>query len=168
MNVLDEEVFAVIMALAVVASVFAIAEVLRPKYPEPFTAIGLLNSQGKIGDYPTQVFPGENVSLKIFLANYLGHPALMQVRFKIGDNSTLPTNSTPSPQPTLRVFETILDSGENTTLPANLPIAVGSEYVGRRAALILELWVYNATSRQWVYTGEWNHLYVKVVEAPIP
>ncbi len=168
MNILDEEVFAVIMALVVVASVFAIAEVVRPKNPEPFTAIGLLNSKGKIGDYPTQVFPGENLSLKIYLANYLNQPALMQVRYKIGDNTTIPTNKTPSPKPVVKVFETILNTGENETIPAQIPIALGNEYVGRRVALIFELWIYNTTRHDWVYSGEWNHLYVKVVEAPIP
>jgi len=68
------------MAIIVVGSVFSVAQLLRPSVTEPFTAIGLLNENCEIGDYPSKVFRGENITLCIFLYNYMGYPLLMQVK----------------------------------------------------------------------------------------
>ena len=168
MNLLDDEVFAVIIAIIVVGSVFSGAQLLRPSVTEPFTAIGLLNENCKIGVYPDKVFRGENLTLCIFLYNYMGYPLLMQVRYKIGSNTTLPTNSTPSPMPTILVFNKLLDHGENTTFYVEVPIKVNESFVGKRIALIFELWIYDIDHDKWVYSGRWNHLYVEVLESPIP
>ena len=168
MNILDDEVFAVLLAIVVVGSVFAMAQIVRPEIVEPFTAIGLLNEECRIGDYPKEVLEGQNLTLCIFLYNHMGYPLLMQVRYKIGTNETLPTNTTPSPRPVIKEYEVLLNNNENTTTLVQVPITVSQEYVGKRVALIFELWVYDTSKHQWVYTGEWNHLYVKVLEAPIP
>ncbi len=168
MNILDDEVFAVLLAIVIVGSVFAIAQVIRPEVTEPFTAIGLLNEECRIGHYPKEVFQGQNLTLCIFLYNHMGYPLLMQVRYKIGTNETLPTNTTPSPQPVIKELEVLLDNNDNATILVQVPIAVGGEYVGKRVALIFELWIYDISKQEWVYTGRWNHLYVKVLEAPIP
>ena len=168
MNILDEEVFAVLLAIIVVGSVFATAQILKPKVSEPFTAIGLLNEKCVIGEYPENVFPGENVTLCVFLYNHMGYPVLMNVKFKIGLESDLPTNSTPSPEPAIENFTVLLGHGENMTLPVKVPIVLSEKYVGKRVALIFELWIYDIDREEWVYSGRWNHLYVNVVEAPIP
>jgi len=168
MNVLDDEVFAVLMAIIIVGSVFAAAQLLRPSVVEPFTAIGLLNEECRIGDYPSKVFRGENITLCIYLYNHIGYPLLMQVRYKIGTNTTLPTNTTPSPMPTMLIFNKMLNHGENNTFRIEVPITVSEGFVGRRAALIFELWIYNLDQGTWVYSGRWNHLYVEVLESPIP
>ncbi len=168
MNILDDEVFAVIMALVVVGSVFAVANIVRPEVTEPFTAIGLLNEECVIGDYPKNVFVGQNVSLCIFLHNHMGYPILAQVRFKIGTNDTIPTNTTPSPQPTITNFTFILGHDENITKKISVIIAANESMIGKRIALIFELWQYDTDRDTWVYTGRWTHLYVLLSEAPIP
>ncbi len=168
MNLLDDEVLAVLLAIIVVGSVFSAAQLLRPSVTEPFTAIGLLNENCKIGEYPSKVFRGENLTLCIYLYNHMGYPLLMQVRYKIGTNTTLPTNTTPSPMPTLLVYNKLLDNGENITFHVEVPIAVNESYVGKRIALIFELWIYDIDRGEWVYDGRWVHLYVEVLEPPIP
>lgn len=168
MDVLDEEVFAVIVALAVVGSVLGIAQVLRPEVVEPFTAVGLLNSECRIGDYPREVFEGEELRLCIFVYNHLGHPQLVMVKYKVGSRDSLPTNSSPSPEATIRSFEYLLRHGGNVTSPIRVPIPVGSGLVGREVAMIFELWLYDLGVGGWVYSGRWVHLYVKVREAPVP
>lgn len=167
MNLLDEEVFAVMLAVIVVASILSIAQILRPEIVEPFSAIGLLGENCKIGDYPDKVFNGENITLCIFLDNHMGYPVYFQVRYKIGSNETLPTNTTPSPQPTIMVFEALLDNKANKTFKISIPVNVSEELVGSRVALIFELWMYDIDSNEWVYTGRWNHLYVRVLEVPL-
>jgi len=161
--IFDDEVLAVVLALIVVGSVFGVAELLRPRVTEPFTALGLLNENLKIGDYPTKVVAGQNITLGIFVDNHMGYPIYYRVVFKIGTNTTLPTNSTESPMPPLESWEGFLDHGENATFLIRIHV----DEPGRKA-LIFELWTYDPEADEWVYTGRWNHLYVDVVEAPIP
>ncbi|MEL9998400.1 MAG: hypothetical protein QXH99_07915, partial [Sulfolobales archaeon] len=111
MDVLDEEVFAVIIALAIVGSALGIAQLLRPEVTEPFVAIGLLSSGCRIGDYPKEVFEGEDARLCIYLYNHLGHPQLMMVKYKLGSRDTLPTNTSGSPGETIKTFIFILNHG---------------------------------------------------------
>lgn len=167
MNLLDDEVFAVILAVIIAASILSIAQILRPEAVESFSAISILNENCKIGDYPDKVLNGENITLCVFIDNHMGYPAYFQVRYKIGDNETLPTNTTPSPQPTIMVFEVLLDNKANKTFKINIPVNVSEELVGSRVALIFELWMYDIDSNEWVYTGRWNHLYIRVLEVPL-
>ncbi len=164
LDLLDEEVFAVVLALVTVGSVAGAALLLRPAMVEPFLAIGLLNAECVIGDYPDTVFNGQNVSLCIFLDNHEGVPVYLQVRYKVVPPGMLPTNSTPSPAPTVEVFEAVLGRGENTTMRVGVPVNVSRDLVGGRVALVFELWRY--VGGGWVYTGRWVHLYVRVLPAP--
>ncbi len=160
---LDDEVLAVVTAIVVVASVFAIAQILRPAVAEPFSAIGLLNQDCKIGDYPDVAAKGENLTLCIFVDNHMGHPIYYRVVYKLGTNQTLPTNQTPSSEEPIMEWEGLLAHGENATFHVSVPV----NETGRRA-LIFELWTYSPEQGAWVYTGRWVHLYVDVAEAPFP
>ncbi|PLJ76894.1 DUF1616 domain-containing protein [Infirmifilum sp. SLHALR2] len=159
--ILDEEVFAVILAVVTVASVFAAAQLLRPEVQEPFTALGLLDAQCRIGDYPRRVIPGQPTDLCVFVYNHEGRPIYYKVVFRVGTNGTIPSNSTPSPELPIAEWRGALAHGENATF--RVSVAVPQGFNGSRAALIFELWVYNATEGGWVYTGRWTHLYVDVV-----
>ncbi|ADI31976.1 DUF1616 domain-containing protein [Staphylothermus hellenicus] len=158
-----EEVFAVIMAIIVVASVFAAAQVLRPRVVEPFTALGLLNENCVIGDYPREVVVGDNITLCIFVDNHMNEPIYYRVIYRIGTNNTIPTNTTPSPEPEIKEWRGVLNQGENTTFKIVVPISYSGNTNTSRIALIFELWIYNVDSNEWIYTGRWNHLYVKPV-----
>ena len=160
----DDEVFAVVMAIIVIGSVFGIAQTLRPAVTERFTALGLLNSECLIGDYPKTVVAGDNVTLCIFVFNYNGTPIYYRVQFKIGDKSTLPTNTTPSSMPVLKYWEGMIDHNQNTTFKVNVSV----NEPGPKKAIIFELWYYIPANDTWVYSGRWTHLYVNVVEAPVP
>ena len=168
MDILDEEVFAVIIAITIVGSAIAIAQILRPEIVEPFNALGVLNEDCRIGEYPEYVYPRENLTLCIFVYNYRQYPALVQVRFKIGENATLPTNTSPSPSQVVKTFSFLIGSKENVTKVVIVPIAIDRSYEGKKIALIFELWIYDIDKKEWIYTGIWNHLYVNVVRVPIP
>ena len=161
--ILDEEVFAVVMAIIVVGSVFSIAQVLKPDVVEPFTAIGLLNEDCKIGDYPETVVVGENITLCIFVHNYMGYPIYYSVVYKIGTNSTLPSLNMSSPEKPVASWKGFFDHGENTTFK----VIVQVSKPGEKIALIFELWIYDPEKDLWTYTGRWVHLYVDAVEAPV-
>lgn len=168
MDILDEEVFAVIVALAIVVSAVGIAQVLRPEVVEPFVAIGILSSDCRIGDYPKEVFEGEDVKLCVHVYNHLGRPQLVMVKYKLGSRDTLPTNVSGSPAETLKTFKFLVGHASNITKPISVPIPTGEGLVGGDVALIFELWLYDEDSGDWVYSGRWVHLYVRVREGPIP
>ena len=154
---LDDEVLAVIMALIVVSSVFAAAMTI-PRGHEEFLAIGLLNENCKIGDYPKTVFVEENITLCIFVSNNLAKPALLQVRFKLGSRNNLPTNTTYLNSPTILSLTRVLNSGGNFTEKVSFKL----NSTGENVALVFELWKYDTELGKWVYTGRWVHLYVNV------
>ncbi len=54
----DEEVLAVVAAVAVVGVALVSAVLLGPAVREPFSAIGLLGPEGRIGGYPSEVAAG--------------------------------------------------------------------------------------------------------------
>ncbi|WP_048191687.1 DUF1616 domain-containing protein [Pyrolobus fumarii] len=162
--ILDEEVFAVILAVAVVASVFAAVHVLDLRPSEPFTAIGLLDANCKIGEYPREALIGSNVTLCIFVDNHMGRPIYYKVVYRIAAPETLPTNTTPSPEPKLLEWRGVLGNKQNTTFIVHVPVAHPKASANTsRVALVFELWIYDTERNQWIYTGRWVHLYIKPV-----
>lgn len=162
MNVLDEEVFAVILAISVVGSVLSLAAVLRPEVVEPFMALGLLDANCRIGKYPGEVSPGGEIELCVSIYNYVGYPILAQVRYKLADRGNLPTNTTPSKAVTIRNVTALVPHRQEVLRKVKLPIPVDAPQL-EKVALVLELWVYDLKTGSWVYSGRWNHLYVRVL-----
>jgi len=158
--ILDEEVFAVILAVSIIASALGIALTLRPLNPEPFTAIGLLNEDCRIGEYPKTVLNGSVLKLCIYVANYLGEPAYLKVVYKIATNTTLPNTTRPSPQPVIMEWRLVLNNGEEKEFKVSVPVHMLSNVT--RVALVFELWQYSYAKGDWVYTGRWVHLYINV------
>lgn len=166
---MDKEVQAVIVALVVVGSVFSAALLLRSNAGEPFDAIGLLNEDCVIGDYPGQATIGYNITLCLFLDNHMGRAEYYKVVYRIGTNETLPSNTTSSPEPAVMEWRKVLANNENTTFKITVPFNPPREYWGRyRVALIFELWRYNQDTGIWEYSGRWVHLYVQPVPPIFP
>ncbi|MFZ8782553.1 MAG: DUF1616 domain-containing protein [Desulfurococcaceae archaeon] len=157
---LDEEVFAVVLAVSIIASALGIALVLRPGNPEPFTAIGLLNEECRIGEYPRVARNASSLRLCVYVANYLNRPGYFKVVYKIATRETLPTDTTPSPESALREWRLVLGDGEDEAFPVN--VTVYSLRGETRVALVFELWLYRSSSREWIYTGRWVHLYINI------
>ncbi|MEM4717797.1 MAG: hypothetical protein QXE81_03440 [Desulfurococcaceae archaeon] len=164
--ILDEEVFAVILAISVVASVIGIAMILRPEIPEPFSAIGLLNENCKIGKYPESAISNTYLNLCISVSNYMGKPMYYKVVFKIGDNTTLPSNESPSPVEPIMEWYIVLGNKENQNILVDI-LVYADEPLPRTIALIFELWYYDTTRSTWNYTGLWVHNYIKVYFSPV-
>ncbi len=159
----DEEVFAVLMALIVVASVFGIVKTVYKPF-DSFTAIGLLNANCKLGEYPHHIIAGQPLRLCIYVYNHLGRPGLFQVRIKISDRNHLPTNNTPLNKPSIMNITRVLNSNSSFTRRITLIL----NKTGTNIALVFELWIYNTTIDNWVYTGKWNNLYLNITEVLPP
>lgn len=157
-KVIDEEVAAVILAIIIVAMVFAYTQLLlKDRIIEPFSAIGLLGPEMKIGDYPRTVRVNETIDLYLFIDNHEGRIMYYVVKAKLGDKNTLINSSKPADAPILTTYETILAHGQNRTLPVKLKIP--REMTNAR--LIFELWALYE-NRTLSYTGRWVHLWLNV------
>lgn len=162
-GVLDDEVFAVVMAMITVASVLAAFQLLRPSAAEPFTAIGILNERCLIGDYPSKAVVGVPVGLCVYVYNGMGRPIYYKVVFKLASNASLPTSEAPSSGEVLGALRGVLGDGGNATRPVSISIGNAAGPSGGRAALVFELWIYDASAGSWVYSGRWAHLYLDLV-----
>jgi uncharacterized membrane protein len=159
----DDEVFAVILAVSIVASVLGTVLILRPFSSEKFSAIGLLDENCKIGNYPEIAVNGTEIKLCLFVYNHLGEPAYYKIVYRIGNNDTLPSNLTSSPAQEIKEWKVILNNDENTTFPFSVPVFLNANETDK-AALIFELWAYNMTIGNWEYTGLWTDLYINVTK----
>lgn len=144
---LDEEVFAVILAITIVSSVLSIAMIL-PKSIEGFAAIGLLSEEGKIGDYPREVFVGEEVKLNLFVANYMGYSSLFMILGKVG-YGRVPTNETPLEAPPIVTRYVVLCNKCNVTIPVE--VVFNEPWINQ--TLVFELYRYDTSENKWNYTG---------------
>lgn len=160
---IDDEVFAVLMAIVIIATIYSIIQVIHQPM-EPFTAIGVLNSSCMMGDYPHHVIIGQPIQLCIYVYNHLGKPGFFQVRVKIGDRNNLPSNTTPLEKPPIKQIMHILN--ENSSFMKNITLTLNK--TGTNIALVFELWIYNTTTNEWTYTGRWCHIYVNATEVLPP
>lgn len=157
----NEEVFAVLLALVAVGSVFGAIQLIVPGDREPFMALGLLNEDCLIGSYPRRVVNSSYLDLCIMVYNHMGRPVYYRVVYKIGGVDDLPGNATPSRAPEIDAWRGVLGDDGNKTF--RVSVAVYSRVVPSNATLIFELWVYDTNRGIWIYSGVWNHLHVQVV-----
>ncbi|MEM1637573.1 MAG: DUF1616 domain-containing protein [Pyrobaculum sp.] len=143
----DSEVAAIVVAVAVVATAFATAVQFRPQ--QPFTAIGILGPQGKIGGYPDNVAPGTNVSLYIYVYNHMGTP----IWFRVVGRYTPSPNVTASPNG-FYIREFFLPNNGSILLPVSFK-------VNSTGVFKAELWMYE-TNGTLVYTNETAYIWIHV------
>jgi uncharacterized membrane protein len=165
--ILDEEVFAVIIAITIIASVLSFTLMVFPYRGENFIALGLLNENCKIGYYPQKInlALSKNITLCIYVYNHMGKPVVYKVIYKIAFNqSQLPTNTTPSSNAPLALWVGALNDSHNATFLVNIEVPDSSiALANKRLSLVFELWILNTSSKEWIYSGRWNHLWVEVV-----
>jgi uncharacterized membrane protein len=149
----DEEALALIAAVVVVAAALTVALALRPAASEPFSAIGLLGPEGKIGGYPSEVRAGERVKLHVYVHNHMGAPAWFIVYIKVANSTREP----PLPErPALQMQRLLL---HNETWIKPFWIALNG--TGKQR-VVAELWIVY-TNGTVAYTGRYVQLWVSVV-----
>ncbi|MEL9989874.1 MAG: DUF1616 domain-containing protein [Thermoproteus sp.] len=142
----DEEVAAIVAAVAVVAAAFAVASQFKPV--EPFTALGLLGPGGKIGNYPTEVDRGSTVTLYLYVYNHMGHP----VWFRVVARYVQSPNVTASPTG-FYVKEFFLGDNQSIVLPVTF-------VVNSTGVFKAELWMYQPDGSL-IYTNRTVYLWIK-------
>lgn len=152
------EVRAVVAAIVVVVLIFAVSQAyIAGRVIEPFSELGLLGKNMKIGDYPREVFVGEKFLFYIYVGNHMGYPVFYQVRIYVGDNKT-PVD--PCPLEPKYILYYVLLHNKTWIYPVNMSI----EEPGINKRLIVELWIYNLTTNKFEYHKRWTQLWINVTE----
>lgn len=154
--ILDEEVWAVILAIIVVGGVFAVSQAyLSGRVVEPFSELGLLGRNMKIGDYPRELVVGDNATFYVYVGNHMGRPMYYVVEVKLGDEST---SVDPADVEAIFTYERVLLHNETWIFRVDLPV----EAPGLNQRIIVELWIYNETIGDLQYHGRWTQLWINV------
>lgn len=163
--VFDEEVLAVIMAIAVVAAVFAASQALYAgRVAEPFSELGLLGPAGKIGDYPRSVEAGSPILLNVYIGNHEGRAVYYKVLVKVGDASSTVNASRPLSAEPIMDVRAVLRHNSSRVIPVNVTLYEP----GIRRRLVFEMWIYDEDAGAFRYHGRWNQLWVNVTEPATP
>ncbi|MEM3680023.1 MAG: DUF1616 domain-containing protein [Metallosphaera sp.] len=161
--IFDEEVLAVLAAIIIVSAVFAGIQFFNAeRVVEPFSEIGILGPNGKIADYPREVIAGTPFKLYVYIGNYEGKTMFYKVLVKVGDKNSTVNETTPLEAKPLIVLPIILTPNSSETIPLNITL----NKPGTNVKLVFEMWVFNETSKSFVYYGKWNQLWLNVI-APL-
>jgi len=160
----DEEVTAVVLAVLVVVGVFAVSQtVFAGGVVEPFSELGVLGPNKKIGDYPRELAADEPFNLILYLGNHEGRVMYYRVLVKLGDRTSNVTDTKPLDAPILASYESIIGNGGNQTIPITLSLGEA----GLNWRLLFELYIYNTEMDGFEYHGRWCQLWLNVTQPPI-
>lgn len=159
---IDERITIGLVACILAFGVLTVAPVLLGKrVVEPFSELGILGPNMKLGDYPKEGITGEPFDLFLYLGNHEGSVQYYRVIIKQGDQSKNVTEDTPLDAPLVTIYEHSLIDKQNTTIPITLaPIRSG---INQR--IVFELYRYNPESRGFEYNGNWLQLWVNVTDS---
>lgn len=155
---MDKETATIALALVTILAVLAAVYPILPSNSEPFSELGVLGPKQQIGGYPTNVTSGRQILLYGYIGDHEGVATYYQFVVKVGNRSTVVSNSTAASAPVIFTRYQVLDNNQTTTFPVTLSLNT----VGTDQRIIFELWSYNTGTSQFVYTGLWDQLYVNV------
>jgi len=156
---IDDDLKSVTLIILLALAVIAVYPILNEgRVVEPFSELGVLGANGKIGDYPRQLVSGQNFNLTLYVGNHEGRVEYYRVVAKLSDETSNVSDVSPLDAQVKASWETIISSGSNSTIPVRL--SVGSAGLNRR--LVFELWRYDVASHDFVYDERWTQLWYNV------
>jgi uncharacterized membrane protein len=158
---IDEKIQAALIAGLLAYAALTVAPIiLGDRVVEPFSELGILGPNMKLGDYPREVEAGQAMSLYLYLGNHEGSPTYYQVHVKLGDRAMNISDAEPYPGAVVSSYRHVLGDGSNYTRP--IVISVNDPGLNRR--LVFELQKYDPDARGFVYGGVWAQLWLNVTE----
>lgn len=155
----DEKLQAALMLIVLVLGILSTAPIiLGERIVEPFSELGVLGPEMKLGDYPNQVETGESMDLYLYLGNHEGTLQYYRVYAKQGDQSVNISDTEAYPEPVITHFDYVLTDEANITMPINLVL----ETPGVNQRIVFELHKYNPQTDQFLYDGIWVQLWMNI------
>ncbi|MDI9619966.1 MAG: DUF1616 domain-containing protein [Candidatus Nezhaarchaeota archaeon] len=162
--VLDEEVLAVLAAIVVVSCVFAAVQAFSAgRVVEPFSELGLLGPEGRIGGYPRAVVAGQPFTLNVYVGNHEGKTMYYRVLVKLGDSASTVNETVFLLAEPIAEVRAVLTHNSSRVIPLNITLREPAV----RARLIFELWAFNEAAGDFAYHGRWNQLWINVTGEPV-
>jgi uncharacterized membrane protein len=155
---MDRETATVVLVIICLLAGLVVAQPLFPSNNQPFSELGTLGPQKTIQGYPKSVVLNQSFLLYGYIGNHEGVVDYYEMSVKLGNSSTIITNTTSANAPIIATYYYILSDGQNTTFPINIAI----NQMGTNLRLIFELWSYNQAASSFAYTGLWNQLWINV------
>lgn len=155
---MDKGTATLALVVVTILAVFVAVQPLLPSSVEPFSELGMLGPTQEVGGYPTSLTIGQQFLLYGYVGNHEGVVSYYQVLIKLGNQSTVMSNSTYANAPIVSTYSLVLDDNQTSTFPITLSVG----HAGTDLRLIFELWSFNTTTSQFGYTGLWNQLFINV------
>lgn len=154
------------LAILVFMTIVLLFAALEPVfYPlsngQRYSDLGVLGESHTVGNYPTSVAANQPFTLYGYISNSEGTVQHYNVLVKLGNQSTIVSNSTSAAAPVIASYYAVLDENQSTTFPMQLSLGQS----GLHERLIFELWSYHhSSSSGWasVYTGDWDQIWLNV------
>lgn len=158
---IDEDLKTVIVGLLLVMAGFTVFQAFfSDRVVEPFSELGILGPEMKIGDYPRELEVGEDFDLYLYLGNHMGSVEYYRVYVKLGSREVNVSDTEPYEAPVLTSYEAVLMDESNMTMPITLSIPES----GVNKRLVFEMHRYSLGEHGFVYHERWNQLWLNVTE----
>ncbi|WP_338602489.1 DUF1616 domain-containing protein [Sulfolobus tengchongensis] len=139
----------VVLGLIVMLLIFSFGVyVLNTQSKESFSEMLLLNSNGTIGNYPSNLVPGEIGLVYVEVQNHEGKPMLYEIKVILEENTTNSTLYT--------IFNIVNNDG---VWKAPINFSINSTGIFK---IVICLYYYNITVQNFVYTNIFDQLVVSV------
>lgn len=158
---IDEDLKTVLIGLLLVLAGFTVFDAyFSDRVVEPFSELGILGPEMKIGDYPRELVVGEEFDLYLYLGNHMGSVEYYRVYVKLGDRGLNVSDVEAYPAPVLTSYDYVLLDKSNTTIPITLSIPES----GVNSRIVFEMHRFDEDSGDFVYHKRWNQLWLNVTE----
>ena len=156
---IDDEVKAVALILIGLMAAVAVYPILaESRVVEPFSELGVLGPNGKLGDYPRELVVGQPFRLFLYVGNHEGRSEYYRVLVKLGNQDSIVSDTVPLDAPVVASWIVLLPNESNSTIPIslNLPRA------GLNQRIIFELYRFEPAVKVFVYHQRWNQIWMNV------
>ncbi len=156
---IDKQISYVIMIVIFSLGVLtAVPPILPERVVEPFTELGILGPNLKLGDYPDSVEVGESFTLFLYLGNHESRIMYYRTLAKFGGELSFASETEPMDAPVIAFYDHFILNDGNVTRQLSL----SAEVVGTNRRLVFELYEYDESADDFVYSGEWVQLWMNV------
>jgi uncharacterized membrane protein len=156
---IDDKVKAVVLAAVIVMGLMTAGQYwLEHRVVEPFSELGVLGPNQTIGDYPSNVAVGQNVTLYGYIGNHQGGVMYYDLRVKLGNSTTAVNETTWVDVPSVADFRAVLRDGQNSAFP----LALSFSQPANGTKVIFELWEFDFSSGSFLYSGLWGQILLNV------
>ena len=153
----DEVKFIAIGLIILMMGVAAYPVLSANRVVEPFTELGVLGPNGKLGDYPRQVSTLDKVNLFLYVGNQEGSSQYYRVDVKVGDQDHNVSDVVPLEAPVITSYELVLPNTANSTTPMSFNVA----FAGLNRRVVFELYRYDVDTGAFKYQL-WTQLWMNV------